>query len=255
MPQTDRSRNIARTLLIDADDTLWENNIFYLRCEARFLDYVESLGCDRQATRRILRGCEQEMVAVHGYGPGGFVAALGLACERSLGRDGDEGTAALVARARSLGHPILSPPMVLLPDVEVTLVALRPTSRLVLVTKGDEATQMAKVQRSGLGPMFDASYIVPEKSVHTYRRVAAELGLSPRRTWMVGNSPKSDINPAVQAGLGAIFIPHGHTWEAELQAIERPESVVALQRFADLLPLFGIEMAAAPGQGPGSNAI
>ena len=241
MPATTDTRHIQRTLLIDADDTLWENNVFYLRCESRFLDYVESLGCDRDSARETLQACEKEMADLYGYGPNGFVAALGLTCERSLRQNGTDPTADLLAKAQSLGEPALSPPMVLLADVERTLAALRPSSQLVLVTKGDEDTQQAKISRSGLGPLFDAQYVVVEKTVRTYRRVAAELGLDPRRTWMVGNSPKSDINPSVEAGLGAIFIPHNHTWTAELEEIEHPESVVALQRFADLLPLFGIE--------------
>ena len=31
-------------------------------------------------------------------------------------------------------------------------------------------------------------------------------------TWMIGNSPKSDINPALACGLHAVFIHHPHTW-------------------------------------------
>lgn len=245
------TRRVDRTLLIDADDTLWENNIFYMRCTTRFLDYLESLGCDRDTALETLQACQQEMLHTHGYSPEGFVAALGLACERSLRQDGDDpGVADWVATARSLGEPVLSPPMVLLADVQPTLAALRPTSQLVLVTKGDEIIQQAKIQRSGLARLFDGQYIVREKSAHTYRRVAAELGLSPGHTWMVGNSPKSDINPAIEAGLGAIFIPHRHTWTAELQEIERPELVIPLQRFADLLPLFGIELLVT-GSGEG----
>jgi len=243
------TRHIERTLLIDADDTLWENNVFYLRCESRFLDYIESRGCDRSRARELLRACEQEMIEPYGYGPNGFLAALELACERSLRQNGREVSPDLVAKARSLGEPALSPPMVLLPDVERTLAALRPSSQLVLFTKGDEDTQRAKISRSGLGSFFDAQYVVQEKSVRAYRRVGAELGLDPRHTWMVGNSPKSDINPAIAAGLSAIFIPHNHTWTAELQEIERPARVVTLQRFADLLPLFGIEAVADASAG------
>jgi len=244
MQATKGTRHIERTLLIDGDDTLWENNVFFLRCKARYLDYVESLGCDRETATKMLDACEREMIQVHGYGPDGFVAALGSACERSLRQNGNHATAALVAKAQSLGGLILSPPMVLLADVEPTLDALHPSTQLVLVTKGDRDIQGGKIQRSGLGPLFDAQYIVHEKDASIYRRVAAELGLNPRYTWMVGNSPRSDINPAVEAGLGAIFIPHAHTWKAEIQEIEHPESVVALRRFAEILPLFGIEAAA-----------
>jgi len=134
--------------------------------------------------------------------------------------------------------------MVLLPGVEDTLSALQPTTQLILVTKGDEETQKAKVARSGLGSYFDAQYIVAEKDARTYRNIAAEQRLNPRCTWMVGNSPRSDINPAVEAGLGAVLIPHNHTWVAEIEEITYPDQVITLQRFADLLPWLGIEIAA-----------
>ncbi len=234
-------RCIERTLLIDADDTLWENNIFYLRCTARFLELMSSLGCEREHAQAVLDACEQETISVFGFGPQGYVAALGMACERLMEEQGLPAEPDLIARARALGQLVLSPPVILLPDVQPVLCALRSTSELILVTKGDPAVQADKIERSGLKPLFDACYIVPEKNAHTYRRIAAERRLNPRYTWMVGNSPRSDINPAVEAGLGAILIPHDHTWKAEIQEIARPELVVTLARFADLLPYFGIE--------------
>jgi len=234
-------RCIERTLLIDADDTLWENNIFYLRCTACFLELMESLGYARGRSQAVLDACEQATIPIAGFGPQGYVMALGMACERLMQELGREAEPELIAQVRALGEPVLSPPMILLPDVQPVLCALRPTSQLILVTKGNEAAQAEKIRRSGLGVLFDARYIVPEKDAATYRRIAAELRLNPRDTWMVGNSPKSDINPAVDAGLGAILVPHNHTWTAEVQEIDRPELVITLARFADLLPYFGIE--------------
>jgi len=237
----DDGRCIERTLFIDADDTLWENNIFYLRCTARFLELMESLGCASDRAQAVLDACEQETIPIAGFGPEGYVMALGMAYERLMQELGRSAGPDLVAQARALGEPVLSPPMILLPDVQPVLCALHPTSRLVVVTKGSEAVQREKIERSGLGALFDARYIVPEKDATTYRRIAAELRLSPRDTWMVGNSPRSDINPAIEAGLGAILIPHDHTWTAEVQEIAHPEMVVTLARFADLLPYFGID--------------
>lgn len=235
---TDSERRIVRTLLIDADDTLWENNIFYLRCTADFLDAMATLGFSRAEAQEALDHCEQEVIPALGYGPKGYVAALELACQRLHERAGCVANAELLARVRRLGEPVLHPPMVLLPDVQPTLAALRASSRLVLVTKGDEAAQRAKIERSGLGPLFDAVYIVAEKRAPAYRRIADELQLDPRQTWMIGNSPKSDINPAIECGLGAILIPHDHTWTAEHEEIAQPDQVVTLERFADLTQYF-----------------
>lgn len=235
------SRGFQRTLLLDADDTLWENNIYYLRCTERFLEFMAACGAPPEASRRALDTAEHATVRVHGYGPRGYIAALGLACERLLAAQGFSATAEQIEAARAIGEPLWRMPIVLRPDVAETLPALRPTSRLVLVTKGDEEVQRDKIERSGLAPLLDAQYIVPEKDADTFRRVVAELGLESGHTWMVGNSPKSDINPAVRAGLGAILVPHDHTWGAELAELERPDLVVTLTRFGELAPFFGVE--------------
>lgn len=236
-PQTG-GRRVERALLIDADDTLWENNIFYLRCLAHFQDYMAGLGCDREASARMLEKAERETIPTMGYGPEGYVTALGVACERLLG-DGHQALA--VDGARALGGMVLAMPIIVIPGVEVTLAALRPSSELILVTKGNERVQRDKLARSGLAEYFDGVYAVEEKDAGVYRRIAAERGLYPRHTWMVGNSPRSDINPAIEAGIGAILVPHDHTWTAEVEAIDRPDIVVTLGRFADLGPFFGVE--------------
>jgi putative hydrolase of the HAD superfamily len=244
IPMTERAclqRRIERTFLIDADDTLWQNNIFYLRCNTAFGEYMSTLGIDPEETMAAFSECEQEAVQISGYGPQGYVKAMEKACARLLTSAGCQPEPAHVEEARAIGVQVLCPPMILLPEVEATLRGLWPNSQLVMVTKGDQATQRGKLERSGLTDYFDHVYVVPEKNADVYRAIAAELGLTPGHTWMVGNSPKSDINPAIAAGLGAILVPHCHTWIAELEELERPEQVVTLRCFADLLPLFGIE--------------
>jgi len=231
-----------RALLVDADDTLWENNVFYLSCRAHFQAWMQAQGYEPEITAAMLDRCEMEAVASYGYGPEGYVEALGWTCERLLRQRGRSPEPDLLAKARSFGELVLSPPMVLIAGVEETLRALKPTSRLILVTKGSEAVQRDKIARSGLGHLFEAHYIVGEKDAPTYRRIAAERDLELSCTWVVGNSPKSDINPAIEAGMGVIWVPHERTWKAELQELKRPELVVTLRRFSDLLPFFGIEI-------------
>ena len=52
---------------------------------------------------------------------------------------------------------------------------------------------------------------------------------------MIGTSPKSDINPALAAGLNAVFVPHAHTWAPERQEIEPGGGrLLVVERFADL---------------------
>jgi putative hydrolase of the HAD superfamily len=105
------------------------------------------------------------------------------------------------------------------------------------MTKGAVAEQSSKVERSGLKQFFSAVEIVQEKDPFTYQRVAAEHDLSHASTWMVGNSPKSDINPALAAGLNAVFLPHGDTWileHEELASVEPPQRLLVLESFDEL---------------------
>jgi putative hydrolase of the HAD superfamily len=234
------TRCMDRTLLIDADDTLWENNIFYLRCTSRLYDYLAPFGIAAELAQETLDRIESGTVRELGYGPEGYIEAVVRSAESLLRSVGVEPTPDHLGSARRIAEPTRRPPMVLLDGVRETLLALRPTSRLILVTKGDKRTQREKLARSGLGPLFDHKYVVPEKDADVYRGIARELGLDPRCSWMVGNSPKSDINPAVEAGLGAVYVPHDHTWTAEHAHLAQPERVTVLGSFPDLLPLFGV---------------
>jgi putative hydrolase of the HAD superfamily len=108
---------------------------------------------------------------------------------------------------------------------------------LILMTKGNPAEQSGKVERSGLKEYFSAVEIVAEKDESTYRSVIAKYALPADTTWMVGNSPRSDINPALAAGLHAVFVPHGNTWileHEELATAPPAQRLLVVDRFGDL---------------------
>jgi putative hydrolase of the HAD superfamily len=105
------------------------------------------------------------------------------------------------------------------------------------MTKGHPAEQSGKVERSGLKEYFSTVEIVAEKDESTYRSVIAKYALPADTTWMVGNSPKSDINPALAAGLHAVFVPHGNTWILEHEDLANAaptQRLLVVERFADL---------------------
>jgi putative hydrolase of the HAD superfamily len=110
-----------------------------------------------------------------------------------------------------------------------------------MVTKGNFAEQTGKVERSGLKEHFTAIEVVAEKDVGTYRAVVDKFGLVPDLTWMIGNSPKSDINPALEAGLHAVFVPHDNTWMLERDELRQSSDngrLLQVQNFARLAELF-----------------
>ena len=228
------SSNGAQTLLIDADDTLWENNIYFERAIGQFISFLNHREYSPEQVREILNDVERENIVKHGYGLHSFAHAL-VGCFERLATE--PVTPELHARIHSFAHTIADHPMEILSDVPETLQHLSDRHHLILMTKGAFAEQTGKIERSGLKSYFDAVEIVPEKDEAIYRAIAAKYELVPDTTWMVGNSPKSDINPALAAGLNAVFVPHGQTWILEHDEIVEPtppSRLLTVEKFGEL---------------------
>jgi putative hydrolase of the HAD superfamily len=121
--------------------------------------------------------------------------------------------------------------------VEETLQYLAERHALVLVTKGDVQEQSGKIERSGVKKYFRSVEVVAEKDSAIYQSIVRKHVLQSDRTWMIGNSPKSDINPALRAGINAVFIPHDDTWILEHEDLERSEPIgqlLVLKTFSEL---------------------
>ena len=129
--------------------------------------------------------------------------------------------------------------MEVIPGVPQTLEYLAGRHDLTLFTKGHVDEQKLKIDRSGLGVFFKHTAIVKEKDAAAYRRLVVERGMEPADTWMIGNSPKSDVNPALEAGLNAVFVPHAHTWLLEKQELRPGKGrLLVVERFEDLRQKF-----------------
>jgi len=232
-PMSAPTHNGAFTLLIDADDTLWENNIYFERVIARFFE--DFPGHAPAALRRTLDDVEREIVLSHGYGLIAFEHALVRTWERLSGSLPEP---AREAEVRALARSVNQHPMELLPGVPETLAYLAARHSLILMSKGDPGEQSAKLDRSGLRHHFSAVEIVPEKDPGAYRDTLARHKLAAFSTWMIGNSPKSDVNPALAAGLNAVFVPHDMTWVLEHEHVNPPQAepprLLVLERFAEL---------------------
>jgi putative hydrolase of the HAD superfamily len=202
----------GQNLLIDADDTLWENNIYFERAITDFISFLNHHRYTPDEVRHVLYDVERENIQQHGYGMQSFANALVICFERlSL----EQVTAELHETIRGIAYQIAEHPMEFLPEVPETLADLSQRHRLFLVTKGNVTEQLGKVERSGLKEYFTAIEVVAEKDAAAYCAVVEKFGLVRDRTWMIGNSPKSDINPALEAGLHAVFVPHNNTWMLE----------------------------------------
>lgn len=224
----------SQTLLIDADDTLWENNVYFERAIAKFISFLNHHAFSPEQVREVLNDVERECIVTHGYGLHSFTHALGQTLERL---SSTPVTPELHAQVRSFAATIEGHAIEFLPEVPGTLAYLRDRHRLILVTKGAHAEQLGKVERSGVREYFADVEIVAEKNPPAYSRIVDKYNLDSRSTWMIGNSPKSDINPALAVGLNAVFVPHGDTWileHEEVNAAPPPQRLLIVGRFAEL---------------------
>ncbi len=182
-----------QNLIVDADDTLWENNIYF---------------------ERNLTQCYHKLT------------------ERDVGAED-------LPRIMSFTEQILHHPIEIIPGVEETLEYLSERHALTLFTKGDPEEQKLKLDRSGLGIYFGHTAIVKEKDARSYAALLRERALDREHTWMIGNSPKSDINPALEAGIHAVFVPHARTWSLERAELrEGPGRLLKIARFEELREYF-----------------
>jgi putative hydrolase of the HAD superfamily len=206
-----------QTILIDADDTLWENNIFFEKSIDHFVTQLEHLGYTREYIRHILNETEKRNIRQHGYGVRSFRRSLE---DTYLKLAGNAARREIVQEIERLAVELEATPPHIMDGVPETLAYLAKHHRLVLLTKGEAAEQAAKVERSGLQSYFDAIEIVMEKDAAVYERMIEQFKIVKTQGWMVGNSPRSDINPALKIGLNAVFLPHPNTWHMEHAELE-----------------------------------
>ncbi|WP_435602903.1 HAD family hydrolase [Streptomyces sp. bgisy130] len=223
-------------LIFDADDTLWENNVIFERVIDEFLEWMTHPELDRDGVRAVLDGIEAANAPTLGYGSKVFLHSLGECVARLRGR---AATAEESARIAGWAAAFAGDRVELIAGVAETLAELARRHELLLLTKGDTEEQQRKVTASGLTRHFRDVHIVAEKNVATYEELVCAYDLVPGSTWMIGNSPKSDILPARSAGLNAVFIPHDHTWVLEHGELDpADEKVLRLPAFGELLRHF-----------------
>jgi len=204
------------TLLIDADDTLWENNVFFEKLIEDFISLVESCGYTRAYIRHILNETERKNIRQYGYG----VRCFGRSLEETYMKLAEQ--MAVRETVKIIKERVLelerTPPKIM-DGVPETLAYLAERHRLILFSKGEAAEQAAKVERSGLQGFFEFIEIVPEKDHETYGKLVHKHKIVKSQGWMIGNSPRSDINPAMKIGLNAVYIPHQDTWQLEHEPV------------------------------------
>lgn len=222
-----------QTIGFDADDTLWHNERFFKLTQDRFEELLSDY-TDKSVLHDRLIEAERRNIGQYGFGVKGFVLSM---IETAI--DVTEGAVPghVIRKLLDAGQDMLAHPIELLPHARDTVEALSASYRLVLITKGDLLHQERKLAQSGLGELFDDVAIVSEKTVATYQSVFASGPGGPEAAMMVGNSMRSDVVPAVNAGAWGVYVPHELGWD--LEHAEPPETprYRAIADLGDLPPL------------------
>ncbi|MFI4966637.1 MAG: HAD family hydrolase [Caulobacterales bacterium] len=213
------------TVGLDADDTLWHNETIFRLTQDRFRALMAEVAAPEVLDAR-LATVERRNLALYGYGVKGFTLSL---IETAVELTGGEPPGRIVADILAAGREMLGHPVEPLPGVDQALAELSDAYRLVLITKGDLLHQEQKLAASGLGDRFAAVEIVSEKDAATYARVFARHGTGAAEAAMCGNSLRSDVLPALEAGAWAAHVPYPLTW-----AHEMAEAPAGHPRFAEL---------------------
>lgn len=228
------------TLIFDADDTLWKNNFYYERARADFIRLCERYSSNNNGFDRVFDDFERQVVTDRGYGSKNFVFILESLFEK---HDFLSGSADACRSYRRILHKFrahTTRPPVLFRDVRQILHRLSGSYPLFLLTKGDPEEQNRKLAGSGLGQFFTKAFVVPEKNDLIYQKIMKDEGFKPDRVCMIGNSPKSDINPALRTGIWAVYIPYSLTWKLDDEPLIRPHPrLTEIERIRDLEAYFG----------------
>jgi putative hydrolase of the HAD superfamily len=232
------SRNVT-VIGFDADDTLWQNEQFFQMTQERFTALLADYADPDHLAERLLEA-ERRNLGHYGFGIKGFMLSM---IETAIEITEDRVPAHVIRRIIEAGQEMLSHPIELLPQAREAVEAVAEDFRVLLITKGDLLDQERKLAQSGLGDLFDGVEIVSNKTPPVYAEIFARQGDGAERAVMVGNSLKSDVIPAIDAGGWGVFVPHDLTWV--LEHAEAPRDHARFRELTDLggLPALVSELA------------
>lgn len=235
-----------QALIFDADDTLWITQWLYDQAEVETRLIVEAAGLDGDRWSELFKSIDRENVGAFGYHAGRFPTSVVQAYVNRSAAEGRPFDSRVAAELQKAAGSVFRRKAPLAPGAREILEQLRPHYRLILMTKGDEAVQRKRIADSGLARYFDVIRIVKEKDQETFRRIAADAGVTPRQCWSVGNSLPSDINPALSLGMRGVWVD-AHSWDYEKrETVPLPGRLERLSRIRDLPALLLQHQRPAP---------
>lgn len=198
-------------IAFDADDTLWENEIYYQKAQVALQELLIDY-CSPEFMDKTLLDTETRNVPYYGFGIKSFgLSMIETALTLSQEKISGEKVRSILENVKEM----LNTPVELLPDVFNVLKKLSKNYHILVITKGDLLDQDRKFKNSQLSPFVDVFEVVNVKEINTYQKILNRLQIPAAEFMMVGNSLRSDVLPVAALGGIGVLINHYLTWEHE----------------------------------------
>ena len=223
-----------KVIAFDADDTLWENEIYFRDAEKKFSKLLTCYESEAKVLSELLHK-EINNLSIYGYGVKSFMLSM-IECALELSNSKLNGET--ISEILNIGKEMLGKKIVLIKDIEEVLKLLSKKYKLIVATKGDLLDQEKKLQNSGILKYFHHIEIMSEKKEDNYKKLLQHLNISPKHFLMIGNSLKSDVLPILKIGGQAIHIPFHTTWQfEEVDKNSINEKYLTIKKLKDLLAI------------------
>ena len=224
-------KNRFETIFFDADDTLWENEMFFRQAEEKFAELLADY-TDREGLQQLLWQKQEDNIPLFGYGSKTYMIGM---TDAALELCGGKLPEHIYYGVKKIITDLAFHEFKLIDGVQETLEALSRHYRLVVATKGDVTEQMFKYRRSGLDRYFHHCEVMENKDEKNYLELAAKNDLQPEQLLMVGNSVKSDIAPVINVGGWAINTPHDVVWVHEMMDMPESDRILIVQNVKEIV--------------------
>jgi len=224
-------KNRFETIFFDADDTLWENEMFFRQAEEKFAELLADY-TDREGLQQLLWQKQEDNIPLFGYGSKTYMIGM---TDAALELCGGKLPEHIYYGVKKIITDLAFQEFKLIDGVQETLEALSGHYRLVVATKGDVTEQMFKYRRSGLDRYFHHCEVMENKDEKNYLELAAKNDLQPEQLLMVGNSVKSDIAPVINVGGWAINTPHDVVWVHEMMDMPESDRILIVQNVKEIV--------------------
>lgn len=220
-------------LIFDGDDTLWDTMHLYAEAKARFFRAMQLCGFDRRQVKLYFEHRDRHNVRVLGFSKKRFALSMIQTYKFFCGKTTGVRSKSMEKRIAAIASSVFRGSPRRIPGAVSTLKILRGFCNLILLTKGDPRVQRRRIHDAGVDDLFDNVHIVKAKDAKTFNSLIKRYNLPRERTWSVGNSTRSDINPARRAGLRAIWVPR-KTWAYEEEALVTKKGVVRVSSLREV---------------------